>query len=88
MKKFPIEKWPFPVLRILWTKNYQLLDVLRNAVRILAEQWPFQLEQAFHELCFLPKNRTKSVSFVLKKSFFDPFRSKDVISGETSGHFR
>ena len=65
----PIQKWPFPVLRILWTKKYQLLDVLRNAVRILAEQWPFQLQQAFHEIWFLPKNCTKCVYFALKSHF-------------------
>ena len=73
---------------MIGTKNYRLLDVLRNAVRILDEQRPFQLQQAFHELCFLPKNRTKSVCFALKKSFLDHFRSKDVIFDETSGHFR
>ena len=50
-------------------EKYQLLDVLRNAVRILADQWPFQLQQAFHELCFLPKNRTKCVYFALKSHF-------------------
>ena len=49
---FTIEKWPVLVLWIVWTHNYQLLDVLRNADRILVEQRPFQLQQAFHDLWF------------------------------------
>ena len=72
----------------LWTKCNGLIDVLRKSFWILGEGRHIEVHQAFNEICFLHQNCTKSVCFALKKLLFDLFRSEDVISGATSGHFR
>ena len=80
LKKVSFQKWPTLVIGVFWTKRYQLLDVLRNALRIIVEERHFQLQQAVHAICSLPQNCTKSVCFALKKSLYDHFPSEYVIS--------
>ena len=86
LKKIFSQKWPNLVIWVLWTKPYQILDLLRNASWIIVEERNFQLQQAIHEIRFLPQICTKSVCFALKKSLLDHFRSKNVIFGATSGN--
>ena len=69
LKKVSSQKWPNLVNWVFWTKPYQLLDVLRNASRIIVEKRHFQLQQAIHEICFLPHLHQKRLFCIEKVTF-------------------